>query len=594
MRRPKIYFLSVLLFWTGGPLLAQSPKYELRGVWVSTVANLDWPQRGASPAQQQTQLLMLFDAVKGVRCNAVFLQVRPESDAFFPGTEPWSYYLTGKQGQAPQPAWDPLAFAIEQAHRRGLELHAWINPFRVVSNVTSTYPKAPQHLSLAKPEWMLRVKNVLLLDPGIPAARQYLIELLTELVERYPMDGLHFDDYFYPYEGITTEDNATYQAYGAGKALAAWREDNINQFVEQLSTAVLTQRPELKYGISPFGIWKNGVPAGITGLSGAEVTGGNALTWLSNRWIDYLAPQLYWRIGGNQDFAKLSAWWQSQMNGRHLYPGLGAYRAEPSFGSSSNYQAAELPRQLALLRQQNIPGAIFFRAANLTTFATQGLADSLRQRWYRQPALPPIMEWKSNLAPEPPQNLLVQVQGQQTMLRWNAGPQTSNRAPTRFFGIYRVSGRTEPDWAKEVASGANLVACIGGSNWTDPSPANGATVWYAITSISPNSIESAPVAAAITTAVASGTPSGLQLALPFPNPFREEQALRVQLPHSGRVTLRLVNALGQEWARPWSHQQLEAGWHTLTWLPPPHLPTGLYWWLLEGDFPTQVRAVVHQ
>ncbi|MFM8450300.1 MAG: glycoside hydrolase family 10 protein, partial [Haliscomenobacter sp.] len=175
---------------------AQSPKYEMRGVWVATVVNLDWPVRGASPASQQQALRQLFDRLRAAGINAVFFQVRSESDAFYDSPkEPWSYYLTGVQGTAPVPAWDPLAFAIEEAHQRGMELHAWINPFRVIRSISATYPKASGHLSVQKPEWMLAVKNILLLNPGIPEARQYLIEVLSDIVQRYEVDGLHYDDY---------------------------------------------------------------------------------------------------------------------------------------------------------------------------------------------------------------------------------------------------------------------------------------------------------------------------------------------------------------------------------------------------------------
>ncbi|MBK8044235.1 MAG: family 10 glycosylhydrolase [Haliscomenobacter sp.] len=180
------------------PLPAQSPpspKYEMRGVWVATVVNLDWPVRGASPSSQQQALRTMFDKLQQTGINTIFFQIRSESDAMYASTlEPWSYYLTGQQGLPPSPSWDPLAFAIEEAHKRGMELHAWINPFRVIRSVTSTYPKAQNHLSVQHPDWMLTVKTVMLLNPGIPEARQYL-------VKRYDIDGLHYDDYFYPYEG---------------------------------------------------------------------------------------------------------------------------------------------------------------------------------------------------------------------------------------------------------------------------------------------------------------------------------------------------------------------------------------------------------
>lgn len=564
---------------------AQSPKYEMRGVWVATVVNLDWPVRGASPASQQQALRQLFDRLRAAGINAVFFQVRSESDAFYDSPkEPWSYYLTGVQGTAPVPAWDPLAFAIEEAHQRGMELHAWINPFRVIRSISATYPKASGHLSVQKPEWMLAVKNILLLNPGIPEARQYLIEVLSDIVQRYEVDGLHYDDYFYPYEGITTEDQATFIRYGGTLSLDAWREDNINRFVKELGQEVFKYKPWLKYGISPFGIWKNGVPAGVTGLSGASVTYGNGVRWLQEQWIDYLAPQLYWGFGGNQDFSRLSLWWQTQLNGRHLYPGLAAYRAEPSMTTASTlYAPSELPRQIRFLREKQIPGNLLFRAANIGLTPTQGLSDSLYSDLYRFPALTPIMSWKSNVRPATPQALQLVSRVGSRHLEWKQPATASGEADPRFFAVYRVAAATQPHWATAVQSAENLVAVSSATFFDDTTPEDSQVpFWYAVTALSANSVESLPAVPELPTAAREAGRTRIRTEV-FPNPFTEELQIRYVLEKTARVSLWIVQAGGQEVARFIDEERQPAGRYEVSWRPTDRMGKQMYVIVWEVD-----------
>jgi uncharacterized lipoprotein YddW (UPF0748 family) len=374
----KQILICVLLILIFSPK-ALTQKQELRGAWIATVINLDWPTKGVTPEKQQQELSYILDRLQISGINTVFFQIRCEADAFYESEyEPWSFYLTGKQGQTPDPFWDPVLFAKQEAHKRGMELHLWLNPYRVIRSISSTYQKDSNHLSVKYPGWMLPVKNTLLLNPGIPEGRTYFLKLIEQLAIKYQPDGIHLDDYFYPYEGMANEDAATFEKYGSGQTIHEWRESNINQMVKEISYLLSTDYPEIKWGISPFGIWKSGTPTGIIGLSGASVTYGNALKWLSEKWVDYIAPQLYWAIGGNQDFKSLSNWWSLQLNGRHLYPGIAAYKAEPSMTSlASLYKAEEIPNQILHLRDRTIPGWILFRAANISQTATQGLAVNL-------------------------------------------------------------------------------------------------------------------------------------------------------------------------------------------------------------------------
>jgi len=439
MKRKMFYriLLACFALLVFGRMVAQIQ--EMRGVWIATVINLDWPsQRGPSEPQQQ-ELVSMLDRLQQSGINAVFFQVRSEADAFYPGgPEPWSYYLTGRQGQSPQPFWDPVAFMLSEAHRRGIEVHLWLNPYRVVRSISGSYPKDSLHLSVKRPEWMMPVKNTVLLDPGIPEGRVWILQIIRQLAKRYQPDGIHLDDYFYPYEGMADEDRLTFERYGGSLDIHAWREQNIDDLVKEAGSLLASEFPGIKWGISPFGIWKSGTPEGIIGLSGATVTYGNALHWLSGKWVDYIAPQLYWAIGGNQDFLRLSDWWAIQGKGRHLYPGLAAYKAEPTMTAlSSLYQADELPKQIRHLRSRQVPGYILFRAANIHRTATQGLAIVLANDLNRTPVFTPSMPWKDMRAPAPVSSGLAIPGQEEIRLQWRRSePRDTQETTTRFYGIY--------------------------------------------------------------------------------------------------------------------------------------------------------------
>ncbi|MFO0943771.1 MAG: family 10 glycosylhydrolase [Pirellulales bacterium] len=283
---------------------------EYRGVWVATVANIDWPSKpGQSSEKQQAEAIAILDAVAAANMNVVVLQVRTSCDALYASElEPWSYFLTGKQGQAPEPFYDPLAFWVEQAHQRGLELHAWFNPFRA-KNSGQSYPDCQQHISQTKP---LLVKkygndktNYLWLDPGESEAREHSLAVFLDVLRRYDIDGIHIDDYFYPYpvDDIPFPDDPAWNAYQESDGKLArddWRRDSMNQFIRQLYQQIKRIKPHVKFGISPFGIWKPGYPSSVAGFSQHDKLYADARLWLNEGWCDYYSPQLYWAISARQ------------------------------------------------------------------------------------------------------------------------------------------------------------------------------------------------------------------------------------------------------------------------------------------------------
>lgn len=380
-----IFFLCSLVLDFSN--LQAAPK-EFRGVWVATVYNLDWPSKpGLSAATQQAQLRTLLDRAASLNLNAILLQVRPASDALYNSSlEPWSQVLSGTAGVSP--GYDPLDFAITEAHARGLELHAWVNPFRAALHRNDRLPS--NHVALEHPEWIRPFGNQLWIDPGNPAARRYVISVITDIARRYPVDGIHLDDYFYPYpvkDGSSFPDDATWQAYGkaSGLSRADWRRQNINEFVRDLYRGVKSARSQARFGISPFGIWRPGVPATIKAdIDSYGQLFADSRLWLANGWVDYLAPQLYWSIRpSDQSYSVLLDWWRSQSHGTPVWPGIATERI------GSRRPAGEIVAQIDLARAgTSSPGHIHWSMKAL--LRDQGGIDKLLLGGpYREKADPP-------------------------------------------------------------------------------------------------------------------------------------------------------------------------------------------------------------
>lgn len=389
---------------------------EFRGVWIATVANIDWPASpGDTPEKQRQDLVRQLDILKETGFNAVFFQVRTECDALYNSPyEPWSHYLTGKQGEAPFPLWDPLEFAIQESHKRGMELHAWLNPYRVARQ-ENLYPVADDHISKTRPDWLLRFRGRTytssILDPGKPEVIDYIAAVTADIVRRYDVDGIHFDDYFYPYQnpgqnfpGMTSEDAETFRLQSRGFTdIGDWRRDNINRMVAAVHDTVKAIKPYVKFGISPFGIWKDNVPEGIRGSESFGGIFADPLAWLEQGKVDYMLPQLYWAFGGEQDYEKLSTWWARETGDRHMYSGMAVYKKamrRPDGGPL--FAPGEIPDQVVFNRRNpSIRGHVMFRAGNITDQNLAGIRDSLSSLFSR-PVLTPVMEWMDVEKPPAP------------------------------------------------------------------------------------------------------------------------------------------------------------------------------------------------
>jgi uncharacterized lipoprotein YddW (UPF0748 family) len=377
--------------------------HEFRGVWVASVGNINWPSKaGLSVQEQQQEAIALLDYAARLKLNAVFFQVRPAADAFYQSElEPWSQYLTGTQGQPPVPFYDPLEFWITEAHRRGLELHAWYNLYRARASKFGNV--APNHISRQNPQVVREYGKSFWMDPGEPAAAQHTLAVVKDIVRRYDVDGIHTDDYYYPYllkdeatsKPIDFPDEPSFAKYRqAGGKLARkdWRRDNINQIVERIYKDVHQIKPNVKVSFSPFGIWKTGVPEGIKGMSQYDDIYSDAKLWLNNGWCDFLSPQLYWPIAGDQSFPALLDWWVNEsIAKRPIWPGVGVGR----------HEAPELLKQIELTRKNaGSHGMLFWNIESLQR--KSGLTEALTNGPFRTSALVPPMPWLDSKSPPAP------------------------------------------------------------------------------------------------------------------------------------------------------------------------------------------------
>jgi uncharacterized lipoprotein YddW (UPF0748 family) len=388
-----------------------SPPREFRAVWVATVANIDWPsQKGLSTDQQKRELLAILDRCVELRLNAVIFQVRPMADALYVSRlEPWSEYLTGKLGQAPEPAYDPLELAVREAHARGLELHAWFNPFRA-RHPSATSPVPADHLIKSRPDLARPYGKHFWLNPTNPEVQDHSLRVILNVVRRYDVDGIHLDDYFYPYKEngpdkkpLPFPDDDTWTAYQKADGKLSrddWRRAAINRFVERLYHEVKSTKPLVKVGISPFGIWRPGNPPGIAGLDQYAELYADPRRWFNEGWVDYLAPQLYWPIKQEkQSYPKLLAWWVGEnTKARHLWPGNYTSRVT---GAAAGWPASEIANQVRATRaQQGATGNIHFSMKSLLR-NSGGVAEVLKEL-YAEPALVPASPWLAKAPPDKP------------------------------------------------------------------------------------------------------------------------------------------------------------------------------------------------
>jgi uncharacterized lipoprotein YddW (UPF0748 family) len=451
------------------PNVVPALQRELRGLWVATVNNIDWPSRAGLPAEQQrAELVTLLDRASATGINAIIFHVRPSADAVYRSSfEPWAAMLTGRQGG--DPGYDPLAMAVEEAHRRGMELHAWINPFRA-GDRGDTAQFAPNHVYRERPDLVRTYGGQLWLDPGEPAVHDRSMRAILDIVNRYDVDGVHLDDYFYPYpqndsarRPIQFPDSATYARYGNGVPIDDWRRTNVDRFVERLYREVHAAKPAVRVGISPFGIWRPGNPPQVTGLDAYAAIYADSRKWLQNGWVDYFVPQLYWRIDPpQQSFTALLDWWVSQnTRGRQLWPGLATYRV---YSTANPYPVSEIANQMTATRARGVSGMVFYNTTSTLSRGNGEIASMLRRDFFTDAALPPAESW---LGGSPPSRPTIAVSGATVTL-------TPTGSAPRWWAIRY---RTGEQWTTRVAFGNERTVTLA-------SPNGAAVDWVVVNAVS--------------------------------------------------------------------------------------------------------------
>ena len=477
---------------------------EFRGVWVASVANIDWPsKRTLSSAEQQAELIALLDRAAALKLNAVLFQIRPAADALYASKiEPWSEYLTGAQGRAPVPFWDPLEFAIKEAHARHLELHAWFNPYRA-RHTDAKSPLSSTHIARTNPSLVKPYAGYLWMDPGEPAVRARTLRVVLDVVKRYDVDGVHIDDYFYPYpendrrgRAIAFPDDRSWKRYvrkGGKLVRADWRRRNVDLLVQELDQGVHAAKPWVRFGISPFGIWRPGFPTQVRGLDAYDKLYADARKWLREGWVDYFTPQLYWpTTKREQAYPALLDWWvRENVMGRHMWPGNFTSRAG-SVGSGA-FSVGELVEQIRVTRLQNgATGNVHFSMKSFLTNQA-GMNDTLLVGPYATPALVPATPWLRAAAPPLPTARLTESPTGTRLLLRTAG--------TAVPWQYAIRLRTDTAWITMLVSGA-------ATSW--PIPKGTSPSSLSIVSLNRVGTESAPVTVTFrpSTGAASGAASG--------------------------------------------------------------------------------------
>ncbi len=399
-----LLFVIILLctLTASGQSITKHPKREFRAAWIQTV---NGQFKGMSTQKLKQVLTDQLNALEEAGINAVIFQVRPEADAFYPSSiEPWSRFLTGVQGQAPVPYWDPMQFMIEECHKRNMEFHAWINPYRTKTNLRNEL--TPAHIYFSNPELFVTYGNQLYFDPALPQSRNHICKVVSDIVSRYDVDGIHMDDYFYPYPVAGTDypDNESFARYGGGfTSRADWRRSNVNVLIKKLHETIREVKPWVKFGISPFGIYRNkkNDPMGsdTNGLQNYDDLYADVLLWAREGWIDYNIPQIYWEIGHTRaDYETLIKWWANNTGNRPLFIGQSVMN---SVQNADPYNASmnQLPRKMALQRAYKTIGGSCQWPASAVVENAGKYKDALKNEYHKYPALIPVFDFMDNEAP---------------------------------------------------------------------------------------------------------------------------------------------------------------------------------------------------
>ncbi len=425
----------------------KSPKREFRGAWIQTAFQEEYSRM--SVAEMKQSFVRKLDFLQRCGINAIIFQVRPEADAFYMSElEPWSRFYTGQQGLAPEGNFDVMAFLIKECHSRNMEFHAWLNPYRASTAGNTSF--ADTHIYHRHPEWFVRYNKQILFDPGIPGCRAFICRVVRDIVTRYDIDAIHMDDYFYPYPvaGETFPDDRSFRRYGIPAGYSAsqradWRRDNVNKLISELRRTILLAKPWVRFGISPFGIYRNqrSTPVGsgsrTNGLQNYDDLYADVIHWVEQGWIDYNMPQIYWEIGHSAaDYATLINWWDKHAGDIHLYIGQDVART---------MNASDLTRKMYYERNLPHVAGNCFWPANELLWNTGGIADSLRRHYHRYPSLIPAYTHQHDHAPKHVKNLDVNWTSKGYLLHWEAEQSPTNPELATYFVIYRFANNEKVD-----------------------------------------------------------------------------------------------------------------------------------------------------
>jgi uncharacterized lipoprotein YddW (UPF0748 family) len=474
-----------------------NPKREFRGVWVATVENIDWPSRSGLTADQQKQeFIGLLEKHKANGINAIILQVRPAADAFYAKSrEPWSRWLMGKQGLAPTNGYDPLEFAIKEAHSRGMELHAWFNPYRATMNANESVSQ--EHMTHKRPDLFFSYGGKKQFDPGLPEVREYIVQVILDVVKGYDVDGIHFDDYFYPYpiSGQRINDSATFNKYPNGILnIQDWRRNNVDLLIKMLDDSIHHYKKYVKFGISPFGIWKNiredSLGSQSSGLSNYTELYADSRKWVKEGWVDYINPQIYFSFTKRAaPFATLVDWWSNNAFGRHVYIGQAAYLVNQRMDAAWRVPN-QIPEQIRYIRKNNrVQGSVFFSSRSFSNVA-KATGDSLRTDLYKYPALPPQMPWLDDTVPNAPQNFSAEALIDGVHLNWEKPLKASDGETASGYVLYRFVEGEKPSILE--AKGILRISFEEFSSFIDTDVEKGKRYTYLITALDRLKNESDP------------------------------------------------------------------------------------------------------
>jgi uncharacterized lipoprotein YddW (UPF0748 family) len=447
----KLTLLGLILFLTLNLNAAKYPKREMRAVWMATVANIDWPSASnLSSDQQQKEFIELLDLCKEYNMNTVVFQIRPAADAFYNSAfEPWSQWLTGKQGKRPEPYYDPLEFVSVECRKRGLDLHVWINPYRAVSDINSNRT-SPNHLSNTHPDWFITYGKTKIFDPALPQTRDFVAKVVSDIVRRYDIDAIHMDDYFYPYriDGLEIPDNKSFRTYSRGYAANQrddWRRNNVDLIVKQLHDSIKSIKPWVEFGISPFGVWRNSSkdPAGSNtkaGQTNYDDLFADVLKWQREKWIDYVTPQVYWEIGKTiADYAVIAEWWSRNTFGTQLYIGQAPYKIDPEAKEKSWQSADEIINQVKLNRKYpEIAGSMYY-SAKFMRKNPLNIQQKLLSSYYRYPALTPLNARIEPVVAQDPADVKYSADNGKLQLSWEKGVNTKSFVIYQFKKWQRIN-----------------------------------------------------------------------------------------------------------------------------------------------------------